>query len=238
VGKPTTFAELFRSYIGDRTLSEMVDLCAARGVRLHLTYISKLRTGASPAPDDPNVVRVLAEACGKDPEPLLIAAMVERRPHEALNLVLRNQLELSVAAGEFERHQTEMLQAIGAVAEEKGFSEEIDACMRPHNAEIMRLIGVRLELLKKSMLSPYIMAALPEDLRASLAGTITPEKIQRSEDSLVRELAEVAKLPVSALATMVTALKQVVNEERGATPGALFADMWGGRSYPRKWTVM
>lgn len=82
------FAQLLREYIGQRTLEQMAALCAEKGLNLDPTYISKLRTGNRPAPDDERVVRVLAEACGRDPEPLLLLAKYERNPHEVMQEIV------------------------------------------------------------------------------------------------------------------------------------------------------
>lgn len=75
-----TFAQLLREYIGERTLEEVAELCAGRGLRVDPTYISKWRTGNRRPPDDERVIRTLAEACGRDPEPLVLLATMERHP--------------------------------------------------------------------------------------------------------------------------------------------------------------
>jgi hypothetical protein len=70
--------------MGKRPLEEVIEHCHQHGVKLNRTYLSKLRTGARPAPADMNLVRLLAEACGRDPEPLVTLAQYERDPQSVL----------------------------------------------------------------------------------------------------------------------------------------------------------
>lgn len=83
-----TYSEILKEYIANsgKTLEQIVKECEDRGVTIHSTYISKLRLGQRPAPDD-SISRVLAEVTGGDPEPLIAAGYIERAPEEVRGVI-------------------------------------------------------------------------------------------------------------------------------------------------------
>ena len=92
------YADLLRRYIEDSgmTLDEIAAACKARGLDIHPTYISKLRTGARPAPPNEKISRLLAEVTSGDPELLVKEGLIERAPD-----ALKKYLENAPAGSEF-----------------------------------------------------------------------------------------------------------------------------------------
>nr|PZN02956.1 MAG: hypothetical protein DIU66_08505 [Bacillota bacterium] len=85
-----TYAELLQQYIkqSGKTLEQISKECAQKGVKIHPTYISKLRLGKRPAPSE-EISRVLAEVTGGDPQRLIIKGYIEKIPDD-----LKDQLGL------------------------------------------------------------------------------------------------------------------------------------------------
>lgn len=85
-----TYAELLQEYIkkSGMTLERIAEECGKRGVKIHPTYISKLRLGKRPAPSE-EISRVLAEVTGGDPQRLIIKGYIEKVPDE-----LREELDV------------------------------------------------------------------------------------------------------------------------------------------------
>lgn len=89
------FAELLREYTEGMTLDQVAKRCAEiGGVQVHTTYLSKLRTGDRPAPDSDDMVAVLAAACGKPAEPLLLLARYERSPQRVMEELIDSWVQL------------------------------------------------------------------------------------------------------------------------------------------------
>lgn len=101
-----SYADLLRRYIEESgmTLEEIAKACKERGLDIHPTYISKLRTGARPAPSNEKISRILAEVTGGDPEALIIQGYIDRAP-EAVKPILEAMdplfLETLVESGEW-----------------------------------------------------------------------------------------------------------------------------------------
>lgn len=83
------FATVLRKYTKGRTLQLLSDELAARGFTASRVTISRWRSGERGAPDDIHLVKAMAEICGRDPEPLLLAAQIERQPAEVFRSILR-----------------------------------------------------------------------------------------------------------------------------------------------------
>ncbi|MGE5507780.1 MAG: helix-turn-helix domain-containing protein, partial [Chitinophagales bacterium] len=66
--------------------------CAERGCKIHRTYLSKILNGRLPPPSA-EVSRVLAEVCGQDPEPLVIAGYEEKAPAPIRRLLAQRRAE-------------------------------------------------------------------------------------------------------------------------------------------------
>lgn len=73
------YSELLRGYIkkSGKTLEQIAEECEAMGVKVHPTYISKLRLGKRPAPSE-EITIVLAKVLGVDPDRLLLASYFEK----------------------------------------------------------------------------------------------------------------------------------------------------------------
>ncbi|MBA4541953.1 transcriptional regulator [Thermoactinomyces daqus] len=78
-----TYAELLQEYIKNSgmTLERIAEECGKRGVKIHPTYISKLRLGKRPAPSE-EISRVLAEVTGGDAQRLIIKGYIEKIPDD------------------------------------------------------------------------------------------------------------------------------------------------------------
>ena len=76
-----TYRELLARYLAEAGLNtnRAAKLCAERGCRIHRTYLSKILNGRLPPPSA-EVSETLAEVCGQDPEPLVVAGYREKAP--------------------------------------------------------------------------------------------------------------------------------------------------------------
>lgn len=83
-----TFAQLLAEYTKGRTLEGIVQELAARGVHIVRTNLSLMRSGSRLPPADDGVVRAIAEVCGRDPDPLVFLALVEREGASVAHAVL------------------------------------------------------------------------------------------------------------------------------------------------------
>ena len=74
-----SYAELLKKYIesSGKTLEEISEECEEMGIKIHSTYISKLRLGKRPAPSE-DISRALAVATGGDPAKLIWIGMVDK----------------------------------------------------------------------------------------------------------------------------------------------------------------
>jgi repressor LexA len=66
--------------------------CTERGCKIHRTYLSKILNGRLPPPSA-EVSRALAEVCGQDPEPLVIAGYEEKAPAPVRRLLAQRRVE-------------------------------------------------------------------------------------------------------------------------------------------------
>lgn len=101
------YAELLSEYIerSGKTLDQLANDCNSQGVKVHATYISKLRSGKRDVPSE-EITKALAIACGGSPDELLTAGRLEKAPTEIVELheeyeelsgifaILRNDLRL------------------------------------------------------------------------------------------------------------------------------------------------
>jgi transcriptional regulator with XRE-family HTH domain len=65
-------------------LKEISEHCASLGIKVDPSYLSRLRSGDRPAPEDLVLVEAIASACYRDPDALIFLARFERHPEEAL----------------------------------------------------------------------------------------------------------------------------------------------------------
>lgn len=228
-----TFAQLLREYIGGRTLEQMAALCAERGLALDPTYISKLRTGNRPAPDDERVVRVLAEACGRDPEPLLLLARYERNPHEvmqeiveafvladscALHLQEQVRIPLAVLASRLEAGEDvpkeDILKAIKA---EDPIVERLREAYHRYRDRAFEIIELITDWNRLSKLGERVGAKgtfeevwnLPEGVQiATRSVEPIPTKARRIRELVIR-LSELADVPEAAIIYAIAGAKAV-----------------------------
>lgn len=223
-----TFAELLREYIGDRTLDEMSRLCSRESVHLDPTYISKLRTGNRTAPDDEHVVRTMAEVCGRDPEPLLLLARLERNPHKAFSSFMQKVLAAFKANGLLVDRLHKDLGRVEEMAKAGESPESIstflrqtqedrltlhDAKHRYHQAffDVFQLmyLGIR------DQLDPQAAQALPSDdeLEAEIdqvvdrSRTKEQARVEVTEEDLTLQLANMVGVPEAALRSAIIGLR-------------------------------
>jgi len=76
----STYLEILRRYVESSRMSkqEIARKCSEYGVSFHRTYISNLLHGHSTTPPSHEISRAIALATGNDPEPLILAALLEK----------------------------------------------------------------------------------------------------------------------------------------------------------------
>lgn len=212
------FADLLREYIGDRTLEQIAELCAERGLAIDPSYISKWRNGSRLPPDDETVIQTLAEVCGRDPEPLILLAKVERRPTEALEQIITRQFEYYRLTLETAQLQAETLLRISEIVEKKGTMDQVKAALLKDSEKLWELAGARQEMLQRDgKILEFLGTSEMELIASSLSDRLSRAKgkvVARSEDDLIEALAEVTAIPASGLRDLVKALKTAVTDIR------------------------
>jgi len=109
-----TFAELLSDYIGYRALNEVSAALEEKGFKADPSYLSRLRTGKRPAPDDEGLVSALAQVCGKDPQPLMLLAKLEREPHETFTAILERAIYALEISNRLTAQLSRLIQVQGA----------------------------------------------------------------------------------------------------------------------------
>lgn len=82
------YSKILQEYIdkSGMTLEEIASACHKKGVKVHSTYVSKLRLGQRPAPSD-EISIALAEVTGGDADKLIMAGYYEEAPEEVKKLL-------------------------------------------------------------------------------------------------------------------------------------------------------
>lgn len=82
------YAEFLSKAIEDSgmTLEQIAHECVKRGVKIHPTYIGKLRNGQRPAPSE-DISRALAEVLGCDAEKLILLGYIEKAPESVRKIL-------------------------------------------------------------------------------------------------------------------------------------------------------
>jgi SOS-response transcriptional repressor LexA len=78
-----TYSQLLKDAIEESglTLDKIVERCKKKGLDIHATYISKLRTGKA-LPPSPEITQTLAEVIGFDANKLIWQGFIDRSPDE------------------------------------------------------------------------------------------------------------------------------------------------------------
>lgn len=210
-----TFAELLTEYIGYKSIKDVASECERRGVKLDPSYLSRLKSGQRPAPDDELVVRTLAEACGREPEKLIELARFERRPHEAYMNYLTLAAQAAGASMRFSQMLVHMLerlvQDITAPVPKPGVREFAEGI----NPEKLRVTVRRLSEFTQGVLERMsLVDQTGEVSQAFVDMSDLPYDSLPSEETLVDELAAVTLLPPAAIKASIEALKTAVRPYR------------------------
>lgn len=133
-----TYAELLQCYIeqSGKTLEQIAEECSRRGVKIHPTYISKLRLGKRPSASE-EITRMLAEVTGGDPQQLIIQGYIDKRPKGAMTELLATATTINI------EHLREIVKQ-GLLTDTRGDALP-DYLVRPLLAHIEGII----EILKK-----------------------------------------------------------------------------------------
>lgn len=83
-----TYSELLSQYVKESglTLRKIANEAEKQGVAVDPSYISKLQTGKMPPPSE-EITVAIAEACGKDPEKLVIQGYIDKTPPHVRKLL-------------------------------------------------------------------------------------------------------------------------------------------------------
>jgi len=208
-----TFADLLREYMEEKTLDEVIEHCQRQGVKLERTYLSKIRTGARPAPEDENVVRALARACGRDPEPLVLLAAIERHPRKAFLMMMQRELDTLGVTLEISQIQAAQLQRIAEIAKSDGSMDQVKAVLAQDSEKMLELMSRRQQLIDRDsefmrLFGSTEIGVVSEHIFNSLDDKPQP-MADLSEDALIEALAEAAAVPADGLRDLVKALKTV-----------------------------
>lgn len=199
-----TFADLLKQYIGDRKLDNVVAACAERGVQIDAPLLSRMRQGTRLPPAEEHVVRVLADVCGGDPEPLVLLWQVERQPREAIYRVVGASAE---ALGSLQAFSKRLFALTGAMIEYAEESEDVEL-LELVKKEIAPIDVLREEASQASMeYIEMIRLVLGEEAVKTVvtlpSQTAQAKKRLRSVDDVVAELGDMLKVPSVLIARAV-----------------------------------
>lgn len=126
------FSDLLREYIGDRTLESVVVECRQRGIEMDRILLGRLRSGDRLPPEDENVVRALADICDRDPEPLVMLALIERKPHVAYRVLLRRAFNLAYQERRLASRGLEILKEVREKLRWSASSRDVEQLLEDH----------------------------------------------------------------------------------------------------------
>lgn len=86
-----SYSQLLSEYIkrSGKTLEQISIECGRKGVKIHPTYISKLRLGNRPAPSE-SISRALAEVTGGDPDELIREGFIQSLDEDKKRMLEEN----------------------------------------------------------------------------------------------------------------------------------------------------